>query len=84
MTMQNPYTTYADQLTDAVLDGERVQVSGGEQPDLPDRLRMMAYYLCENQKTAGDALFGMDLHAAADVLDRLKAIEAQKSSRSRI
>lgn len=66
--MVNPYIAYAEQMTGAILDGERVEITPTDQPGLSDRLRNLAFYCTENQKTAADALLVIDLHAAADAL----------------
>lgn len=65
--MSNPYEDLYTAKETALLAGARTKVEGD--PDtLAHRLSEMAFYLCENQKTGADALFVMDLHAAARAL----------------
>lgn len=68
MPMENPYIEFGKSTVDRIVGGERVEVT--KQPGLSERLRMFAYYMTENQKTPGDAMLVMDLHAAADALKR--------------
>jgi hypothetical protein len=62
MKMYHPYDALGEEFVRRALAGDRPQMGG---PGLAERLTKYAFYLTENQKTAGDALLVWDLHAAA-------------------
>lgn len=70
--MTNPYEALYGEKEAAALGGGRVAFTS-DASTLSDRLRRMAYYLTENQKTGADALFVMDLQDAARKLSKSDA-----------
>lgn len=64
---ENPYIKAGIEFTAGVIGGERGQLPA---PGVADRLRQYAYYMTEQQKTAGDALLVMDLWDAIKAIER--------------
>lgn len=68
---QNPYKSLGTVFVTKVAAGAKSQVKS-DVGTLSERLTQYAYYMTEQQKDAGDALFVMDLHDAVKILRKHK------------